>query len=128
MAEHHGDVRFEPTDVMIGPIVWFLAVLAGALAVIMFALWQMQTFEINRLPRTAAEGQTLPPEPRIEGLGLDRASHSVTNAELSSSARSQRIREEQMLNDGWTDAAGHKHPPIKLAFKRLIEEVAKNKQ
>lgn len=130
MAERHGDVRFEPTDVRIGPIVGFLVILLAALIAVMFLLWVSQRFELGRAQMRgatiAAKPPSLPPEPRIEGVGLDQASHSVTNADLASSARSQRQREDQMLADGWTDAGGKKHPPIKDAMKRLIEEVKKN--
>jgi len=128
MAERHADVHFEPTDVRVGPIVWFLVVLTAALAVVMVVLWLTQKVELKYRHAWAASDPTTVPEPRIEGMGLDTASHSVTNFELATSARSQRLREDKMLAEGWTDSAGKRHPPISEAFKKLIEEVKKSRR
>src|SRR6516164_3698819 len=115
MADHNDDVRFEPRDVRVGPVFGSLIVLTVLLGAAMFGLWWMQSLLLH----PTAERQTeLPPEPRIEGVGLDRASYSVTNMELPNSARSQRLHEDQMLHDGWIDAGGKKHPPIAEAMKR----------
>ena len=122
MADRHEDVRFETRDVRVGPVVWFLSGLIAAMAFAMVGLWYTQSQYVS--PQTVRQAQ-LPPEPRIEGLGLDQATHSVTNSDLPKSARSQRLREEQMLRDGWTDAAGQWHPPITEAMKRLIEQEAR---
>ncbi len=118
MAERHDDIRFEPRDVNVGRVVWLLVGLSALLAVAMLGLWLTQSLFVP--PRTAKQ-QQLPPEPRIEGIGLDEATHSVANSDLPTSARSQRIREDEMLRKGWTDAAGKKHPPITEAMKRLVE-------
>lgn len=128
MAERHADVRFEPTDVRVGPVVWFLVALSAALATVMAVLWFTQKAELKYHHDWAVSDPTTVPEPRIEGLGLDTASHSVTNFELANSARSQRLREDKMLAEGWTDSAGKRHAPINEAFKKLIEEAKKNRR
>jgi hypothetical protein len=115
MPERHDDVAFEPRDVKVGPIFGSLSALAVSLAAAMLGLWWMQALFLRHTPERPPE---LPPPPRIEGVGLD---YSVTNADLPNSARSQRLRENQMLRDGWTDAAGKKHLPIAEAMKRLVE-------
>jgi len=128
MADHHDDVRFEPTDVRIGPIVWFLAILGGSLAIIMVVLWWTQVFELRShdvADRVPPQKMTFPPEPRIEGVGMSQASHSVTNPDIPTSAKSQRIEEEKKLADGWTDAAGKKHPPIDQAMQAVVEKLKK---
>ncbi len=118
MAERHDDIRFEPRDVNVGQVVWLLIGLSAALAVAMLGLWFTQSLYVQ--PQTAQQ-QQLPPEPRIEGIGLDQATHSVTNSDLPTSARSQRIREDEMLLRGWADAASKRHPPIAEAMKRIVE-------
>ncbi len=118
MAERHDDVRFEPRDVNVGQVVWLLVGLSAALAVAMLGLWFTQSLYVP--PQTVRQ-QQLPPEPRIEGIGLDQATHSVTNSDLPNSARSQRIREDELLLKGWTDTAGKRHPPIAEAMKRIVE-------
>lgn len=118
MAERHDDVRFEPRDVQVGPVMWFLGGLTFAMATAMAGLWFTQSMYVRSPNGNVAQ---LPPEPRIEGVGLDQSSHSVTNSDLPTSARSQRLREEQMLRDGWIDTGGKRHPPIADAMKKLIE-------
>ena len=122
MAERHDDVHYEPRDVRIGPVVWFLVGLATALAMAMLSLWWTQSMYVHP---PSARPHNLPPEPRIEGVGLDQATHSVTNVDMPTSARSQKLREDQMLRDGWTDAAGKRHPPIIAAIKQLLEREAR---
>jgi hypothetical protein len=129
MANHHDDVRFEPTDVRTGPVVWFLAILGVSLAIVMLVLWWTQVFELRThhvADQAVPKQMTFPPEPRIEGVGMNQASHSVTNADIATSARTLRNEENKKLADGWIDAAGKKHPPIEQAMKMLIEQL-KNK-
>lgn len=138
MANRHDDIDFERSDVTIGPIVWFISGLAVCTGIAMLGLWWMQGWIVSReragkqpeRPLTAAAAQRpdeerWPPEPRVEGLGGAKASHSVTNSELPTSARNQRAREEEQLTKGWTDAAGKKHPPIADAIRMLIEKEGK---
>lgn len=122
MADRHATVRFEATDVSIRPVVSFLVVLCVALVVLMALLWYWQ---LGFAPEPTARANRLPPEPRIEGLGLSAATHSVTNPDLPNSARSQRLRDEALLRSGWTDARGRRHPPIAEAFRLLIEREGK---
>jgi hypothetical protein len=133
MAEgpRHDDVRFEPTDVSIGPVVTFLVFLTGTVAVLMVLLWWFQVAEIRAQDRAGhplaaaraalPESQRWPPEPRIEGIGAPRgeASHSVTDPTIPQSAWSLRRAEEWKLAAGWTDAAGRVHTPIEEAMRRV---------
>lgn len=126
----HEGVRFEPRDVKALPIVWFLVFLFALLVVVMVSLWWTQTFlvaheESAKRPNNALAvlGQKqLPPEPRIEGVGLDKASHSVTRTDLENSIPSIRAREAKALRDGWTDAAGVRHPPINEAMRKVVQK------
>jgi hypothetical protein len=138
MANVHADIDFEKTDAQVGPIVWFLAGLSVCTLIAMAGLWWLQDQFLGRervvkrperpvnpamISRPGAE--RLPPEPRIEGHGGDKASHSVTNYDLATSARNLRREEDNRLRDGWVDAAGKKHPPIDEAIKMLIETARK---
>jgi len=128
----HDDVRFEPTDVKVGPVVTFLVFLTGAVAVLMLLLWWLQVAEIRSQDRVShplagvrsalPESQRRPPEPRIEGIGAPRgeASHSVTNPNIPLSAWSLRKAEESKLASGWTDASGRNHVPIDEAMRRVV--------
>jgi hypothetical protein len=104
----------------------------------MVGLWYTQGFMVREeragkkpeRPLTAAQAnrpdsERWPPEPRIEGLGGDRTSHSVANPDVPSSAKNQRAAEEAKLAAGWTDAAGKKHPPIEEAMKLFLRQEGK---
>ena len=128
---HHDDVRFEPTDVKALPIVWFLVFLFGLIVVVMVALWWTQNYLVayetsikrpgNSLAVLGEDKPTLPPEPRIEGIGLDKPSaHSVNRRDLPTSIATIRAEEATALKDGWTDAAGGKHPPVDEAIRQVV--------
>ena len=126
----HDDVHFEPTDIKVGPVVWFLAILFVATGGIMVFLWWVQGREIARETRLSRPGnapiltahEQLPPEPRIEGVGLDKASHSPSRTDLPTSAAVWRADEEAKLRSGWTDSGGGKHPPIDDAMRQIVEK------
>lgn len=128
----HTDVRFESTDVKIGPVVAFLVILTGALAMALVLLWWYQGVEIRIQDRPVhplaaerlvlPESQRQPPEPRIEGIGAPhgQASHSITDPTIPLSAWSLRRAEEKKLVTGWTDAAGRAHAPIRDSMQRVV--------
>ena len=51
----------------------------------------------------------------------------MTNQELPDSARNLRRTQEQKLAEGWTDAAGRKHPPIDQAIAKLVAQLKEKK-
>jgi hypothetical protein len=134
-GQRNDDVRFEPTDVYVGPIVGFTAVLAMIIAACMLVLWMVQANTLDReesskrpINQMAAERgllpetQRRPPEPRIEGIGLADATYSVVNRDNPKSAVSRRMAEERQLADGWTDAGHRRHPPIEQAMREIAKK------
>src|SRR6476619_2879318 len=99
----HDDVRFEQTDVEVGPIVAFLVTLSTIIAVLMILLWWFQAVEMRSQDERTRPGNLLaaqqaqrpeaerrPPQPRIEGIGAPshEASHSVTDPTIPLSVQS----------------------------------------
>ncbi len=140
-AQHHDDVKFEPTDAAPGPIVKFLAILTVAMVGFMVMLWYVQAYLIrseesdkrpgNQLAGTAR--QEAMPTVRVEGMGqplnrqgdMEPPAHSVNRTDLPTSAAVLRHSDEQALRDGWTDAGGGKHPPIDEAIRQLVAQLKK---
>ena len=126
--QRHSDVSFEPRDVKVRSIYWYLIVLAIAVAasffvcvfILRFTLHFVQQSDVPMSPARAAMGpdyKTMPPEPRLQGL----PGHDVDPQQ----DRRDKMKLDMEANDkyGWVDQpSGVAQIPVKEAMKMIAEK------
>jgi hypothetical protein len=126
---HNPDVRHERTDVNTRSVLWFAAALAASIVVVMVILWvQFRALHSAELREKrpqfllAAKADTVPPAPRLEGVGLTGApEHSVGRHKPGAAAVQIRQEEQTLQTYGWVEAGKVARIPIAEAMKRLAE-------
>jgi len=116
--DQHADVHHEESDVNLGPILGFGAGLSAVAVFVFFLVWVLFTYFSSResmrvppqYPMAAAQGNRLPPEPRLQ-----------TNPRQDLS--DLHAGEEQILGSyGWVDKnAGVVRIPIEEAMKIVVQ-------
>ena len=122
------DVSFEPRDVQVRSIYWYLIVLALAVAasffvciyILRFTQHFVQQSDVPMTPARAAMGpdyKTMPPEPRLQGV----PGHDVDPQQ----DRRDKIKADMEADEkyGWVDqSSGIAQIPVKEAMKIIAEK------
>jgi hypothetical protein len=118
-------VRHERTDVEAGGILLFASGLVLLVAFTAVGVWGLFRHFLRagppgETPPWAGVSQPLPPEPRLEGLDLERSGHDIGRMWVEPARRQAEAEEAYLRSYGWVSGEpGRVHIPIEEAMKRL---------